>query len=288
MAGKPANFTAKGFTDMTTPPTTPKTLPEALRLANYLEKEWVTGDCLNAARELRRLYAENAALAAQPPAVAAIPEGWSLTPPEPTEEMINSVSSILGPYPAKLVWMRMHLIAPQPPAGQQDSSETAKVLGSMAEQLGKIAAIIKYPEDWDTAAYPTLESACDAMNHAAFCHAENQGFDFPPISGEATAAQGGKRCEYCDGTGDVHRADGEWLGACTCPLGAPSPAAPAQVLPLTEERIKDICSMIYASDYPGGVADLVLGCSAYDIAIVRAAERAHGIGTTAPGGDGEG
>lgn len=24
-----------------------------------------------------------------------------------------------------------------------------------------------------------------------------------------------KRCEYCDGTGDVHRADGEWLGECT-------------------------------------------------------------------------
>jgi hypothetical protein len=46
------------------------------------------------------------------------------------------------------------------------------------------------------------------------------------VAGEATAAQGEKRCEYCDGTGDVHRADGEWLGACTCPLGAPSPAAP--------------------------------------------------------------
>lgn len=24
------------------------------------------------------------------------------------------------------------------------------------------------------------------------------------------------RCEHCDGTGDVHRADGEWLGTCTC------------------------------------------------------------------------
>lgn len=24
------------------------------------------------------------------------------------------------------------------------------------------------------------------------------------------------RCPYCDGTGDVHRADGEWLGACDC------------------------------------------------------------------------
>ncbi len=26
-------------------------------------------------------------------------------------------------------------------------------------------------------------------------------------------------CPTCDGTGDVHRADGEWLGVCDC--GAP-------------------------------------------------------------------
>ena len=25
-----------------------------------------------------------------------------------------------------------------------------------------------------------------------------------------------QRCSYCDDTGDVHRADGEWLGKCTC------------------------------------------------------------------------
>jgi hypothetical protein len=28
-----------------------------------------------------------------------------------------------------------------------------------------------------------------------------------------------KSCPYCDDTGTVHRADGEWLGACTCPAG---------------------------------------------------------------------
>lgn len=26
------------------------------------------------------------------------------------------------------------------------------------------------------------------------------------------------RCQYCDGTGDVHRADGEWLGTCHCAM----------------------------------------------------------------------
>ena len=32
------------------------------------------------------------------------------------------------------------------------------------------------------------------------------------------------RCEYCDGTGDVHRADGEWLGGCKeCDAAEPAP-----------------------------------------------------------------
>lgn len=28
-----------------------------------------------------------------------------------------------------------------------------------------------------------------------------------------------ERCTTCDGTGDVHRIDGEWLGYCFCPAG---------------------------------------------------------------------
>lgn len=28
-----------------------------------------------------------------------------------------------------------------------------------------------------------------------------------------------KRCEYCDGTGDVHPPDGEWRGVCCCVAG---------------------------------------------------------------------
>lgn len=28
-----------------------------------------------------------------------------------------------------------------------------------------------------------------------------------------------RRCEYCDGTGDVHSIDGEWRGTCICPAG---------------------------------------------------------------------
>jgi hypothetical protein len=36
------------------------------------------------------------------------------------------------------------------------------------------------------------------------------------------------RCPHCDGTGDVHRADGEWLGACGCEGSAP--AEPPEVV----------------------------------------------------------
>ena len=39
------------------------------------------------------------------------------------------------------------------------------------------------------------------------------------------------RCEHCDGTGDVHRADGEWLGSCVCPAGkAPADGEAVEVV----------------------------------------------------------
>lgn len=33
------------------------------------------------------------------------------------------------------------------------------------------------------------------------------------------SAQQPQPCEFCDDTGDVHRADGEWLGVCDCVAG---------------------------------------------------------------------
>lgn len=76
---------------------------------------------------------------------------------------------------------------------------------------------------------------------------------------------------------DNHEVERLYTEAQVRAMLAASPPPPGRMVPLTEERIKDICSLIYASDYPGGVKDLVLGCAAYDIAIVRVAERAHGI-----------
>ena len=37
---------------------------------------------------------------------------------------------------------------------------------------------------------------------------------------ESLSRQGGdSRCPHCDDTGDVHTADGEWHGVCSCPAG---------------------------------------------------------------------
>lgn len=44
-----------------------------------------------------------------------------------------------------------------------------------------------------------------------------------PDDPRVPARVGTGRCEYCDGTGDVHRIDGEWLGQCPCGI-TPAPA----------------------------------------------------------------
>lgn len=34
-----------------------------------------------------------------------------------------------------------------------------------------------------------------------------------------TSAEAAKPCPYCDDSGDVHSADGEWRGICSCKAG---------------------------------------------------------------------
>lgn len=42
-------------------------------------------------------------------------------------------------------------------------------------------------------------------------------------------------CEYCDGSGDVHRADGEWLGECICMKEHRERVAAGDLLAIAEE-----------------------------------------------------
>lgn len=51
--------------------------------------------------------------------------------------------------------------------------------------------------------------------------------------GDVAPARADDRCTGCDDTGDMHRADGEWMGYCSCPAGKalrnrpPDPPQPA-------------------------------------------------------------
>jgi hypothetical protein len=41
-------------------------------------------------------------------------------------------------------------------------------------------------------------------------------FDAQPEQEPFKPEQEEKRCQYCDGTGEVHDIDGEWRGSCNC------------------------------------------------------------------------
>lgn len=50
------------------------------------------------------------------------------------------------------------------------------------------------------------------------------------------------RCPNCDDTGDVHRADGEWLGECNCRKSAGHPDQLAELLAFFVNRAAPIQS----------------------------------------------
>lgn len=80
-------------------------------------------------------------------------------------------------------------------SGLREAIKNAK--GSMAE----IAITIKSSPAQPVA--PCVEIGCGTTTD-----------EHHPTCPEAAAQE--QRCEHCDGTGDVHRADGEWLGECDC------------------------------------------------------------------------
>lgn len=58
-----------------------------------------------------------------------------------------------------------------------------------------------------------------------------------------------QRCEYCDGTGDVHSIDGEWRGACDCQPPAPDVSALVEALEEARRELNSCQSVIH---YAGG------------------------------------
>lgn len=126
---------------MTTPPTPQAIITAAIQAARGPTPAYIVGDERDLLSDLwfacnqdmyvfgKRLLE---ALAAQPPAVAAIPEGMALVPIEPTDEMVRKAFHLdlsympghEGPDRAA-VYRAMLSAVPQPAAGQQDRGEVA-------------------------------------------------------------------------------------------------------------------------------------------------------------------
>lgn len=63
-------------------------------------------------------------------------------------------------------------------------------------------------------------------------------------------------CEYCGGTGEVHRADGEWLGSCDCAASKapPAPAAREAVPQNVMDALDRMCTPLDESWLKGATA----------------------------------
>lgn len=87
------------------------------------------------------------------------------------------------------------------------------------DQLGPNDTLARYGEKAAVAAIlaATNQSAEVAERMALAGQREPMGHNY--FQRVYRAMRGADTCEYCDGTGDVHRPDGEWLGKCDCVCG---------------------------------------------------------------------
>ena len=120
-----------------------------------------------------KLAAADAALLAH--IQRGVPEGWQMVPKEPTREMCRAGLAERHDDLAKSIYTAMLAVAPLP----DQFRDAAKMI---AEPAGdRIAAAIHYPECWDTAAYPTIESALSEVFAHYRCteHAAPAGVPMP-------------------------------------------------------------------------------------------------------------
>lgn len=76
----------------------------------------------------------------------------------------------------------------------------------------------------------------------------------------AAAEQAQQRCQYCDGTGDVHSPTGEWRGVCKCEAGQQAqqaePVAWVKQDVLTTLKENEVCYAFGAQDKKGRLIPL--------------------------------
>jgi hypothetical protein len=126
-----------------------------------------------------------------------------------TDEQIESMANACGLYGArKAVVQCVRELLKAHPDHSGDGGET-------------VAAHVTLPAP-DTTHY--AQWAGDTIKY----HSDGQIYEFASARVKAALASNKAteaRCQYCDGTGDVHSIDGEWRGECT-ECGASNKAAP--------------------------------------------------------------
>ncbi|MDV6273950.1 hypothetical protein R3Q06_10615 [Rhodococcus erythropolis] len=96
------------------------------------------------------------------------------------------------------------------------AEEWADFLNVIHEGRGDYSSRDRLREKFPTIA--PIEAAAQSAGGDCFDVCEGH-----PINPPAATGPSEERCPTCNDSGDVHRMDGEWLGVCDCPAGAPAP-----------------------------------------------------------------
>lgn len=112
-------------------------------------------------------------------------------------------------------------------------NDTLKAVGNIGAELAAAKADLQKEMERHRKTWRQLESLRDVAREALAVierlRPANNGMGTIVRLKAALFQQAEPRCEHCDGAGDVHRADGEWLGECKeCNQAEPAPAQETQ------------------------------------------------------------
>lgn len=108
-----------------------------------------------------------------------------------------------------------------------DSKAYFKARAELNSYGGRTAFEAGYQRGFDAAekVYATPPAQQPQYEAGDMASAAAQGFR-DGVASVAQQPQTEKRCQYCDGTGDVHSIDGQWRGECHCQKQAQAEAVP--------------------------------------------------------------